>query len=328
MMAVVTGGSGMLGSRIARLLVERGARVRVTYRPGDSVQALGDLPVEHRPADILDGEAVAAAIEGAEVVFHTAALVSFKPALYARQMEVNVEGTRNLLAAAARAAVRRVVHTSTINTLGIPPAGTVGDEETPFNWTEHRLGYMDSKRAAEELALETARQPDGPDVVAALPGTFFGPGDVNLNAASYVRVVARSPLVVFAPPGGTTVAHVDDVAAGHLLALERGRRGGRYVLGGEPMSYRSLLLGIARALGRRRRVVVVPEEVLRGAGRVAAWLGERGLSAPLTPGMTAAICSKLYYSSRKAVSELGWSFRPADEALADSVGWCRGQGLL
>jgi dihydroflavonol-4-reductase len=315
----------MLGSRIARVLAESGHEVTVTYRPGDSIQALGDLKVEHRPADLLDGEAVANAVAGAEVVFHTAALVSFRPELYETQMAVNVEGTRNVLDAAKEAGVRRVVHTSTVNTLGIPPTGTVGDEDTPFNWARFRLGYMDSKRAAEELALSA---PDEVDVVAVLPGTLFGPADVNLNAASYVRLVARSPFLAFAPPGGTTVAHVDDVAAGHLLALWRGRRGERYVLGGEPTSYRTMFTLIARALGKRRRVVELPEGALRGAGRAAAWIAEHGFAAPLTEGMTTAICAELYYSSRKAVSELGWSFRSAREAIIASVDWCRGQGIV
>jgi dihydroflavonol-4-reductase len=317
--ALVTGGTGMLGSRIARLLHQQGARVRISYLPGDSQLAVEDLSVEHCPADLLDGRAVARALEGVEVVFHTAALVSFRPDLYRKQMHVNVEGTRQLLRAAARAGVRRLVHTSTVNTLGVPQPGAVADEETAFDWQGFRLGYMDSKREAERAVLEAVEQ-RAIDAVVVLPGTLFGPGDVNVNAGSYVRLVARSP-VIPAPPGGTTVAHVDDVARGHLLALERGVAGERYILGGVPVSYRDLFACIAAELGRPgARVVTLPEGPLRVLGRLTSRLGGAGLAR--------AACCDQFYSSEKAVRELGWSFRPVEQAVRDAVRWYRQVGLI
>ena len=321
-LTLVTGGSGMLGARIARLLVARGEKVRVTYLPGDTLAALEDLrPLEHAPADLLDEDAMGRALEGVETVVHTAALVSFDPALYEQQMLVNVEGTRRLLAAARRAGVRRLVHTSTVNTLGIPPPGTLGDEGTPFNWGPYRIGYMDSKRAAEELVLEEARR--GLHAVVVLPGTLFGPGDVHLNGASYIRLVARAPLVAPAPPGGTTVAHVDDVAGGHLLALEHGSSGRRYILGGEPMSYVEMFEQIAAALGRQVRVRRLPAWLTERAGRAGSWLRGRGVPAPLTEGMAAAGAAELYYSSERARRELGWSWRSGRDAIRDGVRWFR-----
>lgn len=326
---LVTGGTGMLGSRITRLLLQRGHEVRITYHPSDTTAAVDGLGwIEHHPADLLDERAIRRAVTGVAAIFHTAALVSFQPRDYARQQLVNVEGTRLLLREAARAGVARFVYTSTVNTLGIPaPAGAVGDEETPFDWQRHRLGYMDSKRAAEQLVLEAAARMD---TVCALPGTFFGPGDVNLNAGTYVVAVSRLPGLWFALPGGTTVAHVDDVAQGHLLAWERGRRGERYVLGGEPASYAELSACIAEALGQgHKRGVVMPAALLRRVGRAASWLHERaGLPAPLTEGLVEAGCARLYYSSARAVRELGWSFRPWREAVRDSVAWLRETGRL
>jgi dihydroflavonol-4-reductase len=223
------------------------------------------------------------------------------------------------------------VHTSTVNTLGVPPRGSVGDEDTPFDWQRYRLGYMDSKRAAESLVLDAANAEGGLDCVCALPGTFFGPGDVNENASSYIMVVHRLRGRWLALPGGTSVVHVDDVARGHLLALERGRRGERYILGGEPVSYAELNTFIAEALGRgrHRQGLVMPAWPLLRLGRASSWLRERArLPLPLTEGLVVAGCVKLYYSSDKAARELGWSFRPWREAIRDAVAWLRQTGRL
>jgi dihydroflavonol-4-reductase len=334
MQILITGGTGMLGSSIARLAISAGHQVCVTYQPGDPLTALEGLePLEHRPADLLDSSALDRAVEQVEAVIHTAAMVSFQPGDYERQMAVNVEGTRGLLAAARRAGVRRLVHTSTVNTLGVPPADSIGDESTPFDWQRYRLGYMDSKRGAESLVLEAAARADadgGLDCVCALPGTFFGSGDVNLNASSYIMVVQRLRGRWVALPGGTSVVHVDDVARGHLLALERGKRGERYILGGEPVSYAELDTFIAEVLGYgHRRGLVVPAWPLLQAGRASSWLRDRvRLPLPLTEGLVAAGCAKLYYSSARAEQELGWSFRPWREAIRDAVAWLRETGKL
>lgn len=314
MRVLVTGGSGHLGGRLARRLVAEGADVRVTYRPGDTTRALDGLAVDHRPAELLDDDALARALEGVETVFHTAALVTFDPRRYAAQMAVNAEGTRRLLTALRRAGVRRLVHTSTVNTLGVPRRGALGDEGTPSDWAPYRLGYMDSKRAAEDAVLAAAR--DGLHAVIVLPGTMFGPGDVHGNAGAWVQLVARAP-VVPVPPGGTTVCHVDDAAEGHVLALGRGRPGRRYVLGGDPLSYRELFVVIAQALGRRVPMWDLPAPLLRLA---TAAIGRPGLARPLTEG--------LFYGSERAARELGWSWRPAVAAVHDAVAWYRAEGVV
>ena len=325
MRALVTGGTGHLGSRIAHALAAQGADVRLTYLPGDNLAAVADLDAEHRPADLLDETALARAFEGVEVAFHTAAMVAFDARVYDRQMHVNIEGTRAVLTAARRAGVRRLVHTSTVNTLGVPPRGTVGNEHTPDNWAPYHLGYMDSKRLSEQLVRDAARSGEV-DAVCVLPGTMWGPGDVNWNAGSYVRLIARVPLLV-AIPGGTIVAHVDDVAQGHLLALERGRTGRRYILGGEAVRYLQIFRWIAAELDRPAPRVALPSPPLIAAGRALSWLSKRtGIPTPVTEGLMRAACSELYYSSARAVRELGWSFRSARQTLRDAVPWYRDYG--
>jgi dihydroflavonol-4-reductase len=319
MRAVVTGGSGQLGSRIVRQLLARGAEVCVTYRPGDPTDAINDLhTLEHRPADLLDAKAIAHAVEGADVVFHAAAMIVFKQELYDQMMHTNIEGTRNVLNAVRKTGARRLVHTSTVSALGIPKPGSVGDETTAFNWAPYRLAYYDSKHASEQLVLDAAASDI--DAVIVQPGTMFGPDDFNLNAASYIQVVERGPLV-FAPSGGCCIVHVDDVAAGHLLALDKGLRGECYVLGGDPTRFIELFNLIEQNLQTGRTIRHLPEFALLAAGRIASALRKMHIPVPLTYGMTLVAASHLAYSSAKAQMELGWSHRPVTETIADAVTW-------
>jgi dihydroflavonol-4-reductase len=329
MRVLVTGATGFVGGRLTALLCRAGHAVRATGHPRDPTDALDGLPCDYHGADLLDADALATLAEGMEAVFHVAALVTFQPRLYDLQRRVNVEGTANVLAACRRAGVRRLVYTSTVDTLGIPPPRTLGDEDTPFDWAPHRLGYMDSKRAAEDLVLAAAAAAaaDGLHAVCVLPGTMFGPGDRFFSAGTYVREAARGRLVL-APPGGTTVAHVDDVAEGHRLALERGALGGRYILGGDHLSYATLFRVINEAVGRPGPLGVIPAWLLHAGGRVADHLRRLGLPLDASAGLAAAGCAPLYYSSARARRELGYRPRPAIEGIHEAVAWYRAQGVI
>jgi dihydroflavonol-4-reductase len=328
MNVLVTGASGFLGAHLVRLLAARGHAVRAAHKPGDPLSLLEGLGAQPLACDLLDGASTARAVQGVEVVFHAAALVTFRRRLYADQIRVNVEGTRLLLEAARRAGVRRLVYTSTVSVLGIPRGGEVGDEGTVFDWGRYRLGYMDSKRASEDLVRDAAAS--GLDAVCVLPGTFFGPGDLRFNAGEYIRQSARG-LLLAAPCGGTNVVHVEDVARGHLLALERGARGGRYILGGENLSYRELFAMIALEVGSRPPLLELPRPFLLGAARLSGALralsGNR-LELPLEEGHAVAANSRLYYSSAHAERDLGYTHRPAREAIRDAVAWYRARNLL
>lgn len=325
MRVLVTGATGFVGGRLTTLLCRAGLEVRASGHPRDPTDDLDRLGCDYQPVDLTDGDAVARLAKGVEAVFHVAALVTFQPRLYERQWRVNVDGTRHVLEACRRADVRRLVYTSTVNTLGIPLPGTVGDEDTDFDWGRFALGYMDSKRAAEALVTDAARA--GLHAVCVLPGTMFGPGDRFFSAGTYVREAARGRLVL-APPGGTTVAHVDDVAEGHWLALERGRPGARYVLGGDNLSYETLFRVINEAVGRPGPFGVIPAWLLRWGGRAADRLRGLGLPMELSEGLAVAGCAPLYYDSRRAREALGYRPRPAIEGIHDAVAWYRMRGLI
>ena len=328
MRVLVTGVSGFLGSRLARLLCQQGHQVRGTYRPGDALEVLRGLSVEAVACDVLDEAGTRRAVRGMEAAFHVAAMVSFEPARYWQQQRVNVQGTQIMLDACQAAGVSRLVYTSTVNTLGAPRRGQQGNEGTPFDWAPWRLGYMDSKKAAEDRVTHLGLAPGGMDALSVLPGTFFGPGDINHNAGQYILQSARGRLQV-APPGGTSVVHVDDVARGHLLALERGQRGGRYILGGENLTYHQLFSMIARALGQTPPRWTLPGGVMEAAGRASDWLRSRtGAPLPLSAGLTRAASVRLFYASDHARRELGYAFRPASEAIHDAVAWYAREGAL
>ncbi|MDY0001047.1 MAG: NAD-dependent epimerase/dehydratase family protein [Polyangia bacterium] len=324
---LLTGATGHLGGRLLRELTSSGYEVRASYRPGDPLTALDGIECEHFPADLLDREALDGLSAGVDAVCHLAAWVTFQPKHYEAQLRINVEGTRLLLAAARRAGVRRFLYTATVNTLGIPrPPGSFGDEDTPFDWGPYRLGYMDSKRAAEEAVL--AAGAPGFETLSVNPGTMFGPGDVFGSAGSYILEAARGRLL-FALPGGTTVAHVDDVARGHRLALEGGLPGRRYILGGEAVPYAKLFGWINQALGRPGPFFTLPALGLLAAGRLSDGLRDRlGLPVPFSEGLAMAACAPLYYSSARAERELGYSARPAREAVEDAVAWYRFTGRI
>jgi dihydroflavonol-4-reductase len=207
--------------------------------------------------------------------------------------------------------------------LGVP-RDPPGDETTPFDWAPYHLGYMDSKAAAEAEALAAA----GLEVCSVLPGTIFGPGDRFANAGQYVLQAAQGRLLL-APPGGTTVVHVDDVAEGHRLALERGLPGRRYVVAGEYVPYAELFRWINEALGRPGPLLTLPGAWLRAAGRLADGLrAHAGLSLPWSEGLAVAATSRLDYASTRAERELGYRFRPARQAVQDAIDWYRARGLI
>jgi dihydroflavonol-4-reductase len=323
---LVTGGSGFIGGKLVRLLVDSGYETRAFFREGDDARLLTGLPVDRTEADICDLAALVEAMKGCEGVFHTAGNVSFRRRDRKIQRRVNVEGTRTVIAACRRAGVRRLVHTSTVNTLGVPGEGCVGDERTPPDSRLHDMGYVATKRTAESLALG-ANGP-GLEVVSVNPGTVFGPGDVNANAGSFILAAARLP-VIACPPGGTNCVHIDAVTRGHLAAYERGRAGERYILGGENLTYREMFRIIAEALGRRLRILAVPP----APAVVLAFLLERaadvaGIDMPLSADAARAGSLRLYYSSRKARQELALPFLPFRLAAREAVEWYRAEGFL
>lgn len=323
MKVLVTGVTGQIGSAIAEALSARGDQVKGLVRDPQKLGVLSPGALEVTPGDVTNTESLRRAVDGVDVVVHAAGVVSYWHRRDGEQLRVNVEGTRNVLAAAREAGVRRLLLTSSIATLGWLPPGEIGDETTEFNW--HGLGatYMETKREAEALVLAET----GLETLAVNPGITLGAGDLRRNGGRILfQVYAGVPGV---PPGFTTVASLQDVVEGHLAAVDRGRSGERYILGGHALSYVELFAKIAAVLGKPAPARVLPRRVLRGYARfqvAAASLRRR--EPQMTPLLVEISSRNRRYHSSKAMRELGYAPRPLETGIEACARWYRDQGLL
>lgn len=322
--ALVTGATGFVGGHVARDLLGHGWAVRALVRP----ESLGDgrLPpgCEPRPGDLRDAATVRAAVAGADAVFHVAARYSLARRRAADVWRTNVEGTRNLLDAAAAADVP-VVHTSSVATIGLPADGRPGDEDTPLPPEQVVGAYKRSKLESERAALAAAEA--GRHVIVVNPTAPVGPGDHLPTPTG--RIVAdflagRMPAYV---DTGLNLVDVRDVAAGHRLALERGRPGRRYILGNENLTLREILRILAGLAGRRPPRVRLPHAVAIAVAAVdEAIEGAVLRREPLAPLDGALMARKrMFVDPSRAVRELGVPRSPVREALADAVEWFGGR---
>ncbi len=295
MRAYVTGASGFVGSHVVRVLREAGWEVGEAF------------------ADLGERDGLRRAMAGCDAVFHLAALYSFRgdPREFER---VNVQGTRNVLEAARAAGVARVVHTSTCATCGPVAGREATEEDEPPAW-ELVVPYKATKLAAERLALDAER--DGLDVVAVNPTTPIGEGDwMPTPTGRMVRGVASGRFRAYLRGAGLNLVDVRDVARGHLLAFERGKRGERYLLGGRNVTLAEAFALIARAAGRTPPRLAVPYGVARAAAALGL-LNRHEIALARLP---------MWFSSDKARRELGYEPAPVEDAVQRAVADVLGPG--
>jgi dihydroflavonol-4-reductase len=327
MKALVTGATGFVGAAVARALRREGWEVRVLVRGGSDRSNLQPLVVEAVEGDLADSNSLERALEGCAGLFHVAADYRLGARDPTPLYRTNVDGTRNILNAARTARVPRIVYTSSVATIGIPADGSPGEEGTPVG-LGHMIGhYKRSKYLAEEVARDAARA--GMSVVIVNPSTPVGPGDIKPTPTGQLVLDAACGRMPAYVDTGLNIVHVDDVAAGHLLAFERGRSGERYILGGEDMTLQTILAEIARLVGRTPPRVRLPyAAVLPVAYLAEAFARISGRSGRVTLEGVRMSRKRMFFSSGKAVSELGYRWRPPLEAFEDAVRWFRERGLL
>ncbi|HEX4138298.1 MAG TPA: hopanoid-associated sugar epimerase [Bryobacteraceae bacterium] len=322
---LITGASGFVGWHVARLLLERGHGVRALVRTPNSIP---ELDVECVTGDLRDPASLARAASGCGLVFHVAAdyrLWSKHPEeLYAS----NVEGTRNMLTAAKTAGVERVVYTSTVGCIGVPNgngSGGVGDETQPVSLSEMTGAYKRSKFLAEQVALEFAQ--DGFPVVIVNPTAPMGDHDFKPTpTGQIVRDFLAGAMPAYIDTG-LNVVNVRDVAAGHLLACEKGTIGERYILGSQNLTLSQILQDLARITGRKAPLVKLPYFVAYTAGMITTALAELTGIPPRVPLEAVRMAKKkMWVSHEKAARELGYSPCPASGALSDAVAWFTANG--
>ena len=313
---LVTGASGFVGWHVARLLLERGHRVRALLRASSAVP---ELDVERVVGDLRDPSSLERAVAGCGLVFHVAAdyrLWSKNPGELYRS---NVDGTRNMLAAAQAAGVERFVYTSTVGCVGIP-AGGIGDENQPVSLANMTGAYKRSKFLAEEIALEFARK--GFPVVIVNPTAPMGDHDFKPTPTGQIVLDFINGGMPMFIDTGLNVVGVRDVAIGHLLACERGGVGERYILGSENMTLGKILAELAQITGLKAPTLQLPYFLAWSAGlATTAWAGLTGMPPRVPLEGVRMAKTKMWVSHAKAARELGYAPAPARQALADAVAW-------
>ncbi len=328
MSVLVTGATGFVGSAVARRLLAEGLSVRVLVRPQSDRRNLEGLDVEMANGDVRDPMSLELALRGCDALFHLAA--DYR--LWARRpqdlLDTNVTGTENLMRAAAKAGVERIVYTSSVAALGLRGDGSPADEETPVALADMIGTYERSKYLAEET-VRTLAASEGLPVVIVNPSTPIGPRDIKPSPTGRIIVeVARGrmPAVV---ESGLNIVHVDDVAEGHLLAFHKGQVSERYILGGHDMTLREIAARVAAIAGRRAPRFRVPHALampIAFASEAAARLTGRIPFATLDGVRMAR--RTMFFSSAKAERDLGYRARPAEDAFRDAVDWFAENGYL
>lgn len=327
MKALVTGATGFVGAAVARALAAAGWQVRVLVRAGSDRSNLQSLAVDLVEGDLADPNSLERALEDCEALFHAAADYRLGARHPEQLYRTNVDGTRNILSAARTARVTRIVYTSSVGTIGIPADGSPGEECTSVALSNMIGHYKRSKFLAEEVAREAARE--GLPVVIVNPSTPVGPGDIKPTPTGQLVLDAAAGRMPAYVDTGLNIVHVDDVAAGHLLAFERGRPGERYILGGEDMTLQTILREIARLAGRKPPSIRLPyAAVLPVAYLAEAFARVTGRSGRVTLEGVRMSRKRMFFSSGKAVAELGYRWRPPLQAFEDALRWFRERGML
>ena len=326
-LCLVTGATGFVGSAVARALVGMGHEVRVLARPSSDRRNLVDLSIAVAEGSMEDAQSLAHAVAGCRYLFHVAADYRLWVPDPAPMFRTNVEGTRDLMRAALDAGVERVVYTSSVATLGLVAEGAA-DEETPSNFESVIGPYKQSKFQAEEVVRGLVTRQGLPAVIVN-PSTPVGPRDRKPTPTGRLILEAARGHMPGYVETGLNIVHVDDVAAGHLEAAELGRVGERYILGGENLSLARILLEVAQAAGTRAPRIRVPYSVAYPVAIGAELMARLGGKEPfITLDGIRMARKKMYFASEKASRELGYTPRPARDAIGDAIGWFKANGYL
>ena len=314
---LVTGATGFIGVHLVKELARRGDDLRLLVREDSNTEPLAGVEWERAVGDVTDRDSVRSAMEGVEKVFHVAGTTSMRTGSRGRVFEVNVGGTRNVMEEALRANVARAVLTSSSSAVGAAKPGGTTDEDQPFTVGRLGVAYINSKHEAEAVSMRVAAK--GLPLVIVNPSFVLGPDDPNSSGTS--NALVRRLLLRRIPgylDGAINVVDVRDVATGHLLADERGEDGERYLLTGRNFTLQRLFADLSRIAG-------VPPPAVRMHGRLVVAGVEAmefaGLRLPTSSDEVRSGTQWFTYRNDKAREKLGWTPRPHEETLEDTVRW-------
>lgn len=327
MATLVTGGTGFLGSHIARKLVRRGERVRILLRRTSRTSNIEGIDAERVYGDVLDINSARVALKGCDTLYHVAGFVSSKKADYKKMEEINVSGTVNVLSAALEAGIKRVVYTSSVAAIGVDPGGGIADEDTPFTLERMGIQYVNTKYRAEKEALKLYEK--GLPLVIVNPSMVIGSGDVYLSTTGFILWYCKRKFPGYIEGGGNFV-DVEDVEAGHILAAEKGKIGQRYILGNKNLSLKELFGLLEKITGIPIPKMKIPYFLALITGFIAERIFR--VSSPsfvsFDVDSVKLINMSWYFDSSKAVRELGFSQTPIEETVEKTIRWFKDNGYL
>ena len=331
MKTFVTGATGFLGSHVARVLVEQGAELRLLVRRTSDLRNIADLSADRVEGDLRDATSIEKALSGCEVVFHVAADYRLWVRDPDEMYRSNVEGTRFLIEAARKQGVRRIVYTSSVATMGFGSgsnSGRVADEESSVSLTDMIGHYKRSKFMAEQVAIEAGKS--GVDVVIVNPTTPIGERDIKPTPTGRIVVDFLKRKFPAYVETGLNLVDATECARGHVQALEKGRAGERYILGGENLTLKQILDRLAAITGLESPTVKVPHIVALAGGIFYEMVMGRLLGREPRATIDEVRMSRkmMFVSSAKAERELGWRVVPVDGALRRSVEWFQANGYV
>src|SRR5579864_955953 len=328
MQAFVTGATGFLGSQVARVLCEQGAKLRLLVRATSNMKNLQGLPAETVTGDLRDPGSLEKAMAGCDTVFHVAADYRLWVRDPQEMYRSNVDGTRALLEAARRNNVRRLVYTSSVATIGFKTNGSLADEDSPVSVSDMIGHYKRSKFMAEQVALEAGRS--GMHLVTVNPTTPVGEGDVKPTPTGRIVLDFLKRKFPAYVETGLNLVDVRECARGHVAALERGQPGHRYILGGENLTLKQILDKLADITGLPSPKVKLPYIFAFATGVIDETITGRMLNKEPRATIDAVRMGKkmMFATSAKAERELGWRIVPVHDALRRAVDWFRANGYV
>jgi dihydroflavonol-4-reductase len=322
MKAFVTGGTGFIGASIVRELLKDGSEVRVLARPGSDRRNLEGLDVEIWEGDLSDRGSLIKGLAGCQTLFHAAADYRLWSKSPASMYEVNVGGTRTILAAALSAGVEKVVYTSSVGTLGNPGDGTPGNEKTPVDFSQMVGDYKKSKFLAERAAEEFLAK--GLPLVIVNPSTPVGPRDIKPTPTGKIIVDFLNRKMPAYLDTGLNLLNVEDCARGHILAGQKGKIGEKYILGNENLTLAAIFKMLSEITGLRAPLVRLPYRPILWAAYANQALSALTGNEPLIPLAGVQMAAKfMFFDTSKAVTELGLPVTPVRASLEQAVGWFR-----
>lgn len=322
MKVFISGADGILGNNLVRMLIDSGHEVKVFIETGKEARYLEGLAIERSFGNILNYKELKSAIQGYEIVIHAAAKTGTLPSKHESYWKVNLEGTKNIIAVVKELGVRRLIHVGTANSFGPGNEKEQGNETKPFTAGKYGLDYISSKKAAQDEVLKAVRE-DGLDALVVNPTFMIGPYDSKPSSGAMILAVYKGKIPGY-PTGGRNFVYVRDVANAIIASIDKGKKGECYILGNENLSYKDAFEKMAAALGVKAPSIKMAGMITLAYGRL---LSAAEAIFRFTPSvnypMALISTEKHFYSSEKAIRELGMPQTPVSEALAEAVAWFR-----